>query len=181
MHTILFAAGAILLTVLIILVALTPPRFKVERSAVIGAPPERVFRHVNDFHLWQAWSPWAKIDPEAKIAFIGPDAGKGAEFTWNGNKSVGEGRMSIVDATPPQTIRLKLDFVRPMVSTANVTFLFEPAGDGTKVTWRMSGESSFVHRLMCLVVSMDKMVGGDYERGLANLKSIVEGETRRAG
>lgn len=179
MHTILLAAIAILLAVLMVMIALTPPRFKVERSALIAAPPEAVFRHVNDFHKWQDWSPWAKLDPEAKISFAGPEAGTGAQFTWNGNKAVGEGRMTIVDATPPRAIKLKLEFVRPVESTADVAFSFEPAGDGTKVTWRMTGESGFMHRIFCLFVSMDKMVGRDYERGLANLKSVVEGAGKR--
>jgi Polyketide cyclase / dehydrase and lipid transport len=158
-------------------VAMQPPQYRVERSAVMAASPAAIFDQVNDLKKWEAWSPWAKKDPNAQSTFEGPSAGKDAVMGWSGNDDVGEGRMTIVESKPAEAIRLKLDFVKPFEGTSDVNFAFTPAGDKTKVTWSISGEQSFIERAICLLmgVNMDSMIGGDYEKGLANLKEQVRG------
>lgn len=155
-------------------IALLPNEFQVQRSITIHNDPSVVFAHVNDFHKWDAWSPWAKLDPNSKVTFSGPDAGEGAHFTWNGNDEVGEGDMTIVSSQPHESIGIKLHFVRPMEDTADVKFTFDPTDDGTVVTWTMSGQNNFVGKIFCLFMNMDKMVGGDFEKGLASMKLVAE-------
>jgi uncharacterized protein YndB with AHSA1/START domain len=159
-------------------VPMMPSQFSVARSAVIDAPPQAVFKQVNDFKKWEAWSPWAKRDPNAKIAFHGPPSGRGANFTWDGNDEVGKGSMTIEESIQPKTIEIELSFERPFPGTSEVGFEFEPVADGTKVTWTISGEQSYIERAFCLLMrlDMDEMIGKDYERGLANLKEVVEAE-----
>jgi uncharacterized protein YndB with AHSA1/START domain len=157
-------------------VAVQTPEFSVTRSATIAAPPEKVFQHIADFHAWQAWSPWAKRDPAAKTAFEGPASGKGAVFKWNGNDDVGEGQMTIVDAAPGQSLAIELSFTRPFQDKSDVTFDLSSEGKDTEVIWSIRGEQSFVQRLICTLMgyNMDKMIGADYEQGLASLKAVVE-------
>ena len=162
-------------------VALQPSDFRVTRSATIAAPPAVVFSQVNDFHKWQAWSPWAKMDPAAKNNFEGAPAGTGAVFTWDGNSKVGEGRMTLTESLPPDLIRIKLDFVRPFAGTNSVEFTFRPEGNQTVVTWTMAGKNNFLARAICLFMSMDKMVGGEFEKGLAQMKAIAEAAASRPG
>ena len=161
---------------LAVVVALQPSEFTVKRSAVIAAAPAEVFPHVNDFHNWEAWSPWAKLDPKSKVAFEGPPSGKGSVFKWSGNDDVGEGSMTIVESQPPRQIRIKLAFVRPFESSADTVFDFAAAGPGTTVTWTMSGKNdNFIAKAFCLVMGgPDKMVGPDFDRGLAQMKAAVE-------
>ena len=170
---ILIALAAIVV-VLVAVVAVQPSEFRVTRTATISAPAADVFAQVNDFHHWQAWSPWAKLDPAAKATFEGPRAGPGAIFSWAGNDKVGEGRMTLTESRPSELIRIKLDFVKPMEGTSTTEFTFKPAGDQTAVTWTMTGHRNFVAKAVCLFMDIDKMVGGDFEKGLANLKSVVE-------
>lgn len=158
-------------------VALQPSAFVVARSVQIAATPQAVFTHVDDFKKWQAWSPWAKLDPAAKVNFGGQPTGKGAMFGWSGNDQVGEGQMAITESRPAEHIAIKLDFIRPWPDTADVAFDFKPAATGTEVTWSMRGERGFVEKAFCLVMNMEAMIGSDYEKGLANLKSIVEAGT----
>src|SRR4051794_32613523 len=167
---------AVIIVVFLVVVALQPAEYRVTRSVSVAAPPAAVFGQVNDFHNWEAWSPWAKLDPAAKNTFDGPAAGAGAGFAWSGNDKVGEGRMTITDSRPNDLVRIKLDFVKPFASTCATDFAFKPtgAGDGTTVTWTMSGEKNFVSKAFCLFANMDKMVGGDFEKGLASLKSTTE-------
>ena len=172
---------AVVVLVFAVVVALQPSDFRVTRSATIAAPPAVVFSQVNDFHKWQAWSPWAKMDPAAKNAFAGPPAGTGAVFTWDGNSKVGEGRMTLTESRPPDLIRIKLDFVRPFAGTNDVEFAFRPEGNQTVVTWTMAGKNNFVARALCLFMSMDKMVGGEFEKGLAQMKAIAERAASRPG
>ncbi len=160
--------------VLVIVVSRQPNEFRVTRSAVINAPPEAVFRHVNDFHLWQEWSPWAKRDPNAQSTFEGAPAGEGAKFAWAGNKEVGEGRMLIIESTPHKLIAIRLDFLKPFKATNTAEFKFEPEGSGTKVTWSMFGKNNFMGKLFSLIVNCDKMVGKDFEQGLANMRRVAE-------
>lgn len=170
---ILVALG-LLLVVFIIVVALQPSDFRIVRSAQVSAPPEAVFPLVNDFHQWQSWSPWAKLDPAAKNSFEGPANGVGSIFRWAGNNEVGEGSMTIAESKPSEVIRMRLDFVKPMPGTSLTEFTFRPEGNTTTVTWAMSGQNNFMARAMCLVMNMDKMVGGQFEKGLASIKVLAE-------
>lgn len=167
------AVFAGLILIFVVVVALQPANYRIERSRAIHQVPERVFAEVNDFHRWEAWSPWAKLDPNAKNSYLGADAGAGAVFHWSGNDDVGEGSMTILESRSPAAIRIKLDFVQPMEDTCFVDFAFAPAADGTQVTWTMTGEKNFVAKAFCMFMDMDQMVGGDFERGLANLEQAV--------
>lgn len=155
-------------------ITMLPNEYQVQRSTTVHNDPSVVFAQVNDFHNWDTWSPWAKLDPNSKVTFSGPDAGEGAHFTWNGNDEVGEGDMTIVSSQPHESIGIKLHFVRPMEGTADVKFAFEPTDDGTVVTWTMSGKNNFVGKIFCLFMNMDKMIGGDFEKGLASMKEVAE-------
>jgi uncharacterized protein YndB with AHSA1/START domain len=155
-------------------VALQPSEFHVERTATVAAPPASVFAHVDDLHKWEAWSPWAKLDPAAKVAQEGAPAGKGAGFTWSGNDKVGEGRMTIVESRTAELVDIKVDFTRPFAGTNMSTFTFKPAGDGTAVTWSMSGHQNFLEKAVCLVMNGKKMIGDQLVQGLAQLKTAAE-------
>ncbi len=155
-------------------VAMQPADFRIARSATIAAPPSDVFAQVNDFHKWEAWSPWAKLDPDAKNSFEGAPAGTGAIFKWSGNSEVGEGTMTLTHSKPNELICIKLELERPFKATNAADFTFRPQGDQTLVTWSMSGQKDFIAKAVGLVMDMDKMVGGEFEKGLATMKSIVE-------
>jgi hypothetical protein len=170
---ILIALAAIVV-VFVIVVAMQPSEFRVARTATISAPAPAVFAQVNDFHNWEAWSPWAKLDPAAKNSFEGPSAGIGAIFRWAGNKEVGEGSMTITESRPSDLIRIKLEFLKPFAATNSAEFTFKPDGDQTAVTWSMAGKNKFISKAICLFMNMDKMVGGKFEEGLARMKSVVE-------
>ena len=129
---------------------------------------------MNDLHRWEAWSPWAKLDPAAKKSFDGPDAGKRAIFQWSSNTEMGEGTMTVTESHPNDLVRIALDFTRPMACTNQVEFTFKPAGDQTEVTWAMTGHKNFIQKAFCLFMNMDKMVGGMFEQGLAQMKTVVE-------
>ena len=170
---ILLSAGAVL-AVFIVVVALQPGDFKIERSATMRAPAPAAFAQVNDFQNWRAWSPWEKVDPALKRHYDGPRAGAGAVYAWQGNNDVGEGRMTIMESRPGERVRIKLEFFKPFAATNVAEFSFRSAGDGTAVTWTMTGQNNFLSKAMCLFMDMDKMVGGMFEQGLAQMKSIVE-------
>ncbi len=165
---------AAIMGVFAVIVALQPSDFRVTRTATISAPPAAVFDQVNDLHKWEAWSPWAKRDPNAKNTFEGPSAGTGAVFGWAGNSEVGEGRMTIIESRPDELIRLKLEFIKPFEDTSTTEFKFEPKDGPTLVTWSMYGENNFISKAFCLFMDMDKMIGGDFEQGLAQIKEIAE-------
>ncbi len=167
-----------IVAVFLLYVAIQSPNFRVARTGRIAAAPEAVFPHVNDFHKWDAWSPWAKLDPKAKNTFSGPDSGKGAHFAWDGNHDVGAGSMTITESKPSELILIQLDFIKPMQGTNVTEFTFKPEGKETVVTWTMTGESNFIGRLFCTFMNMDKMVGGKFDEGLASLKKIVESEAK---
>jgi uncharacterized protein YndB with AHSA1/START domain len=162
----------------LVIVALQPAAYRVSRSATIAAPPAEVFAQVNDLHAMNAWSPWLEPDPQVKLSYDGPPAGTGAAFSWDGNSQVGAGRLTIVDSQPNDRIRIKLDFLRPFASTADAEFTFKTEGDRTIVTWTMSGRKVFMTKLFGLFMSMDKMIGGHFEKGLATMKSRVEGSVK---
>ena len=171
---ILIALAAII-AIFLVVVALQPSDFKVERSATIAAQPAAVFDQVNDFHKWDAWSPWAKLDPAAKVGFEGPEAGQGAAMTWSGNSEVGEGKVTIVESRPSDLVKIRVDIVKPHEGTGTSQFDFKPDGDQTAVTWSMSGHHNFVEKAFCLVMNGQKMMGDVIDKGLAQLKSVAEG------
>ena len=179
----MFKKIAIVLIVIIaafaVVAALQPADFRITRSATIAAPPEAVFPHVNDMHQWQEWSPWAKLDPAAKVSFDGPASGKGASFAWAGNMEVGVGRMTVTESHPSDLIRFQLDFEKPMKGTNIAEFTFKLEGAQTAVTWTMSGKNGFVAKAFGLIVNCDKMVGGQFEKGLATLKTLTEAEPKK--
>lgn len=166
--------AAVVVVGFIILVVARPTDFRITRSITIAAPAATVFPHVNNLHEWDAWSPWAKLDPEAKRTFEGPAAGPGAEFKWSGNKKIGEGEMLILASRPAEFIRIRLEFFKPFKATNLAEFHFKPENDGTTVTWTMAGMYNFFSKAFGLFVNMDKMIGGDFEKGLASLKSLAE-------
>jgi uncharacterized protein YndB with AHSA1/START domain len=168
------AVVAALIVVFVIVVAMQPSNFRISRSATMAAPAAVVFPHVNELKKWQPWSPWMKLDPNAKSTFEGPAGGLGAAMTWAGNNEVGEGKMTIIESKPPELVRFRLEFYKPMAGISEAEFTFKPEGDQTTVTWTMSGTNNFIGRAMCMVMDMDKMVGGQFEQGLASIKAIVD-------
>jgi uncharacterized protein YndB with AHSA1/START domain len=160
-------------------VALQPSDYRIARSAIIAASASEVFAQVNDLRKWEAWSPWAKLDPNAKASFEGPPAGEGTVMTWSGNGEVGEGRMTITESRPAELIRIRLDFAKPMTGTSMAEFTFKPEGERTAVTWSMSGQNSFFTRAICLIMNQDKSVGGYFEKGLQALKAVTEAAAHR--
>ncbi len=172
-------AIAAIIVVFVVVVALQPSEFRIVRSATISAPAPAVFAQVNDFHNWEAWSPWAKLDPAAKATFEGPSTGTGAIFKWAGNKEVGEGSMTITESRPSDLIRIKLEFLRPFEATNSAEFTFKPEGNRTAVTWSMEGKNNFIAKAVCLFMNMDKMVGGQFEQGLAQMKAVVEAAPKK--
>jgi hypothetical protein len=171
-------ALAAVLIVFLIFVALQPPDFRVSRSATISAPAPAVFAHVNDLHKWEAWNPWGKIDPKMKKTYEGAAAGTGSIYSWVGNSQVGEGRMTITESRPGDLVRIKLEFFKPFTATNDAEFTFKPEGNQTAVTWSMSGTKNFITKAVHLFMSMDKMIGGQFEKGLGDLKAIVESEKK---
>lgn len=168
-----------LLLVLIILLAIyiqtRPDDFRISRSTSISAAPAAVFAVVNDFHQWDAWSPWSKLDPAMKVSFEGPGSGVGAIYKWSGNNEVGEGQSTLVASQPNDRIGIQLDFVRPFAGRNDVEFTFKLQGDATLVTWTMSGKNNFISKAVGLFLNCEKMVGGQFDTGLAQLKALLEG------
>jgi uncharacterized protein YndB with AHSA1/START domain len=162
------------IVVFLLIASRRPSEFRITRTGVINAAPEAVFPHVNDFHLWQEWSPWAKRDPNCEIAYDGPSSGEGAKFAWNGNKEVGKGKMTIIESSPHKRIAIRLEFLKPFKAINTAEFKFEPEGNGTQVTWSMFGKNNFMGKIFNMIIDCDKMVGKDFEQGLANLKSVAE-------
>jgi hypothetical protein len=165
---------ASIIIVFIVIVAAQSAQFTVTRSAKISAPPEKIFPHVNDLHNWEAWSPWAKLDPNAKNSFEGAAFGVGAAMAWEGNCKVGVGCMTITDSKPSESIRFRLDFEKPMKATNIAEFVFKNEGGQTLVTWSMTGQKNFVGKFFHLFMNCDQMIGIQFEKGLAAIKSIAE-------
>jgi len=165
----LIAVGGVLA-----MAATKPTHYHIERSATISAAPAAVFAHVNDFHAWEAWSPWEKIDPAMKRTFDGPPSGKDATYAWVGNDKVGEGKMTIIESQPDARVGIRLEFIKPFAETCQADFALAAEGEGTKVTWGMDGNHNYVSKIMCVFMDMDKMIGTDFEKGLGQLKSLAE-------
>ena len=174
----MFKRIAIFLVLLIVgilgFAATKPDTFRVQRSTSIKAPPDKVFALVNNFHSWDGWSPWEKMDLTMKKTYGGPDSGPGATYEWDGNDKVGKGKMEISKVAEPKEINLKLHFMKPFECQNRVDFTFENKGEATDVTWAMHGPSPYFSKLIQVFMSMDSMVGKDFEAGLANLKAIAE-------
>ena len=149
-----------------------------QRVTTIKAPPEAIMPLISDFHQWTRWSPWEHLDPKMQRTFSGAPAGKGAVYSWQGNSDVGEGRMEIIDFVPPGRIVIKLDFITPVESNNVTEFVLVPQGDQTVVTWKMKGPMPFVSKLMTVFASLDTLIGPDFERGLAKLKSAAEAPSK---
>lgn len=164
----------IAIIVLLALAARQPDDFRITRTGRISAAPSAIFPHVNTLQSWDAWSPWAKLDPNAKSSFEGPAEGVGAKMSWVGNNKVGVGSMTITESRPSDFIQFKLEFQKPMKATNIAEFTFTPEGDQTIVTWSMSGTNNFMGKVMGMIMNCDKMCGGMFERGLAALKMVVE-------
>ena len=174
---ILIALAAVLgvgLVGLVVAICLQPSTYSIQRSATIAASPGAVFVRVNDLKEWDTWSPWKELDPNPKTTLSNPSAGQGATFAWSGNDQVGEGRMTILESRPDQQVDIEQEFVRPFAGKSRHAFTFASEGDGTRVTWKMDGTNDFLGKAMCLFMNMDSMVGGQIEKGLANIKAVVE-------
>ena len=151
-----------------------PRTYTVQRSTTVHAPADRIYEEVVDFHRWTAWSPWEDLDPDLQRTYSGPAQGPGSVYEWSGNRKAGAGRMEIVEALPGSRVAVDLSFVKPFRSRSTTTFTMEPAGEETRVTWTMSGPRTLGLKVMGLFTSMDKLVGGDFEKGLSRLKSVAE-------
>jgi uncharacterized protein YndB with AHSA1/START domain len=171
---VLMALVVIVAVLLNVVLFIVPSEFRVERTTMIAAPVEAVFAQVNDLHKWDAWSPWAKLDPEAKVTFEGPGSGKEAAMIWSGNDKVGVGKMTIVESKPNDAIKIKVDFTQPFEGSVGSEFGFTSNGDGTDVTWAMTGHRTFMQKVFCLVMNGNKMMSNDIGKGLAQLKSVAE-------
>lgn len=165
---------AALVLIFFIIVALQPTEFTVMRTTSIAASPATVFPLVNNLRMWPLWSPWEKLDPEMQKTFEGSGEGAGSSYSWNGNNKVGEGRNTILDSKAPELVHIRLEFVRPFKATNDVKFTFKPEGSNTGVTWTMTGRKNFIFKAFCLFMNMDKMVGADFEKGLAAMKAEAE-------
>jgi hypothetical protein len=155
--------------------ALQPDEFALSRSTDIAASPADIFPRLNDFHRWEDWSPWAKLDPNMQVSYEGPSVGEGSVYKWSGASEVGEGKMTLLKSQPLELVRIQLDFLKPMEASNITEFSLAPVGQGTRVTWTMTGKNDFIGKVFCLFMSMEKMVGPDFEKGLAQLKTTVEG------
>jgi Polyketide cyclase / dehydrase and lipid transport len=163
----------VLIAAVLIYAATKPDTFRIQRSASINAPAEKIFPFINDFRNWVDWSPWEKMDPELKRSFSGTASGQGSVYEWEGQK-VGKGRMEIAKISPPTNILIDLDILKPLEAHNIAEFTLEPNGNSTTVTWAMYGPNPYIAKVMHIFFSMDRMVGSQFEAGLANLKTITE-------
>ena len=171
----IIALVIVVLVVAVLLYAATrPDTFRIQRATRINAPPEKIFALINDYHRWGSWSPYEKLDPDMKRTYSGAAYGTGAVYEWEGNSKAGKGRMEIADSLSPSQVAIKLDFVKPFEAHNLVQFTLQPTGGSTDVTWAMQGPSPYMMKLMHVFINMDRMVGKDFEVGLANLKAVAE-------
>ena len=168
------AVALAMLAALLGFAATRPATFHVQRAARIQAPPQQVYSLIEDFHAWESWSPWERIDPSMQRSYSGAASGRGAVYEWAGNEHVGKGRMEILEATAPSKLLIQLDFLEPFAARNRAAFTLAGSGDATDVTWEMDGANSFFSKLVGLFVDMDRMIGRDFETGLANLKAAAE-------
>jgi carbon monoxide dehydrogenase subunit G len=170
---ILIALAAVIVLFLVV-VAVQPSDLRMERSTTIAAPQAAVFAQVNDFHKWDAWSPWKDLDPNAKIGFEGPPDGQGAVMTWSGNAQVGEGKMTLTESRPNEMIKTTVEMIKPMEGSSTAEFTFKPDGDQTVVTWTTAAHHNFLQKALCLIMNGKKMMTELMDKGLAQLKTVAE-------
>lgn len=173
MLKIIMIAAVVLLAVILLYAATKPDTFHTERSIIINASPEKIFGLINDFRQWDTWTPYNK-DPAMKRTYGENTIGKGAHYAWEGNKDVGQGEITITDATPPREIKLELHMIKPFEGRNHVVFSIEAAGGYTKVIWALEDQHTYFLKLLSMFISMDKMIGKDFETGLARLKIAAE-------
>lgn len=159
---------------ILIVAAMKPDEFRVERSVVIQAPAEKIFPLINDLRAFSTWSPYEKIDPAMQRSYSGPASGVGAAYAWRGNDQVGQGRMEITRSSAPDSVLMRLDFEAPMEAHNTAAFTLTPEGSGTRVNWAMFGPAPFMSKIITVFFSMDSMVGEQFSEGLANLKQLAE-------
>jgi len=163
-----------LVAAFLVVVWMQPDDYRLTRSTTIMAPAAEIFARVNDLRQWEDWSPWAKLDLNAKVSFEGPPAGPGAMFHWSGNDKIGAGTMTITESKPNERVATRTDFVKPFEGTSSADFVFSQTGERTNVIWTTAGTHSFISKAICLVMSMERMLGPDFEKGLAQLKQVAE-------
>lgn len=172
--------GLVAVVALILIVAaFQPGEFQVKRSLAIAAPAQALFEQVNDHRKFVVWNPWGKVDPNVKNTFTGPATGVGSVCSWQGNSDVGAGSSTIIESKPGELVRLRMDWKEPMEGTSTVDFTFKPEGGRTVMTWHMYGPQNYIGKVMCLFMNMDKMVGGQFEKGLADLKILAEAAAKK--
>ena len=151
--------------------------YEVVRSVSIAADPARVHALVDDFHEWAAWSPWEGLDPKLQRTYSGPASGVGARYAWQGNRRAGSGSMEITGSTS-RAVDIQLVFLKPFAATNHVWFNLRPTeverAPGTAVEWRMRGEQKGVWGVVGRLLPMDRLIGKDFEKGLARLKAVAE-------
>jgi hypothetical protein len=165
---------AIIIVLFVIVIAMRPSDFRISRSLAVTASAETVFSQVNTLRNWEAWNPWGKLDPNCKLSYEGPASGVNASYSWVGNSKIGEGRSTIVESKAGELVRFRLEFLKPMKATNAAEFTFKPEGSKTTVTWIMTGKNNFIGKAFGLIVNCDKMVGGQFEKGLADMKTVAE-------
>ncbi|HKO88523.1 MAG TPA: SRPBCC family protein [Burkholderiales bacterium] len=170
----IFIVVLILVAALLAYAAFQPDSFHVERSLSIQAPPEKIFPLVNELPSWKHWSPYEKKDPAMKRIYTGPSSGKGAGYEWSGDGNVGKGRMEITESVPFTKVLIDLRFVEPFEAHNTASFDFVPQGALTQVTWSIDGPVPYFSKLLSLFIDMDDMIGGDFEKGLKDLKAMAE-------
>lgn len=172
---------AALVVLLVVVIATRPAEFSIERSASIDAPAAVIHSRLDSFKNWDLWSPWSKMDPNMQKTLTGPESGKGAHYEWKGNDQVGSGNMTITESVAPSKVVMDLNFTEPFEAGNVTAFTITPEGDSkSKVTWKMTGHNNFMSKAMSLVMDMDKMVGPDFEKGLADLKTLTEKDAKDA-
>jgi hypothetical protein len=171
--------AAVVIAAFLAFVATRPDHYEVAREQLVPAPAAVAYAQVADFHRWDGWSPWAKLDPQMKTTFEGAPGAVGSTYAWVGNKDVGSGKMTVLEARPGELVRIRLEFVEPFASVADTTIRFQPEGAGTRVRWSMAGENNFVGKAMCVFMDMDKMIGKDFEKGLAQLSAVAQAEAAK--
>lgn len=171
-------AFLVLIVALVMFIATRPAKFHIERTAMVNAPAAAVFSLINNFREWSKWSPYEKLDPNLQRTFNGPTSGPGASYAWNGNGQAGAGRMTIIESKPGELVSIKLEFSKPFVAVCQSNFIMVPAAGTTRVTWAMDGTNNFMAKAFSVCMNMDKMVGKDFEAGLANLNTAAQATPR---
>lgn len=165
---------AAIVAVILLVAAFQPSAYRIERSLAIAASPAEIYAQTNDLRKSAVWSPWLKLDPNAKVTYEGPATGVGASSTWEGNSDIGAGRQTITESRPNELVRIRLDFEKPFKATSMSDFVIKPQGGQTVVSWSIAGDNNYLGKIFCLFMNQDKMVGGQFEKGLSDLKTLVE-------